>query len=238
MKELIFYPAGNTEALAYAVKMLRKEGCRFADAPDDTVTHLLLDVPHRNWDRLPSSIPVNATICGGNLKHPILSGYKTVDLLQDPIYLAENANITAHCAVKMALVHLPVTLDQCPVLILGWGRIGKCLAQLLRQMGACVTVAVRKDTDRAMLLALGYDTVDIQARNYSLAHYRLIFNTVPAPVLTEDALAHCNAHCLKLELASQPGISGEDIIDARGLPNRSAPESSGQLIARSILRLC
>lgn len=241
MKERIFYSAGSTDALIHAAVILKAKGYRFADTLDSTVTHLLLDVPHKDWDSLPTVLSHDLTIIGGNLSHPALAGHKTIDLLQDPLYLAENAKITAHCAVKLALVQSPVILCGCPVLVVGWGRIGKCLAQLLRQMGAHVTVAVRKETDRAMLLALGYDVLDIQTLTHGPAHcrmiFRMIFNTVPSVILSRDALSECPKDCLKLELASLPGMEGDDIINARGLPNRGAPESSGQLIARSILRL-
>ena len=241
MKDQIFYSAGDTQAMTYATAALQQTGCRFAAEPDTSVSHLLLDVPHKNWACLPailSRLSPDVTIVGGNLSHPALAGYQTVDLLQDPIYLAQNAGITAHCAIKLVLQELPVTLNRCPVLVVGWGRIGKCLARLLRQMGASVTVAARKETDRAMLVALGYEVMDITAQVAGLANYRVIFNTVPAMVMSQDTLGCCRPDCLKLELASLPGIAGEDIICARGLPNRGAPESSGQLIAHCILRLC
>ncbi len=241
MKDRIFYCAGTSQALAYTVKALEQRDCRFAPVPDRSVTHLLLDVPHKNWACLPSPLEAlgpEITVVGGNLKHSTLSGYRTVDLLEDPVYLAENANLTAHGAVKLALEQLPVTLHHLPVLVVGWGRIGKCLSRLLRQMGACVTVAVRKDADRAILLALGYDAVDIHALDGSLARYRVIFNTVPVPVLGGDAMACCSGDCLKIELASQPGMAGTDIVCGRGLPSRYIPESSGALIARTVLRLC
>ena len=241
MKDQIFYSAGDTQALKYAAVALEQSGCLFALEPDASVTHLLLDVPHKNWACLPAileRLSPDVTIVGGNLSHPSLTNYKTVDLLQDAIYLAQNAGITAHCAVKLALHQSPVTLDRCPVLVVGWGRIGKCLSRLLKQMGASVTVAARKETDRGMLMALGYDTMDIKALDNGLSGYRMIFNTVPVAILSQEAMGCCRADCLKLELASLPGMAGEDIICARGLPNRGAPESSGELIARSILRLC
>ena len=203
----------------------------FASEPDCKVTHLMLDVPFRNPEKLPElllQLSKDVTIVGGNLNVP---GYKVIDLLQDPFYLAENADVTAHGAVKLALGLLPVTLKGLPVIVIGWGRIGKCLAQLLQQMGADVTVAARKEADRAMLSALGYDAIDVTAIS---SHYRLIFNTVPAPIFTGEQ----PEDCLKIELASVPGLAGDNIIDGRALPNRCAPESSGQLIARSILRLC
>jgi hypothetical protein len=33
-------------------------------------------------------------------------------------------------------------------------------------------------------------------------------------------------------------MAGDDVIDARGLPGKLAPESSGKLIAQRILQLC
>ena len=238
--EAVFYSAGHTEALSYACAFLKEKGYPFAITPDRTVTHLLLDVPFKEQvglDQILSQLSKDVTIFGGNLQQPILAGRKVFDLLKDPVYLAENANITAHCAMKLALSQLPVTLQNCPVLIVGWGRIGKCLAQLLKQTGACVSVAARKPQDRAMLTALGYIALDTNDLDSALANYRVIFNTVPVLLLKENALSHCGPNCIKYELASLPGMEGSDIISARGLPSRFAPESSGDLIARSILRL-
>lgn len=243
----VFYTAGYTDALGYAVTELKQKGFPFAVQPDKTVTHLLLPVPSFEPDgMLKGNVPLtpvlellsrNVTILGGNLGSFVPPGYKTVDLLNDPLYLAENADITAYCAAKLAAAKLPVTLRGCHVLIVGWGRIGKCLARLLKNMGAIVTVAVRKDTDRAILSALGYDTESIRTLGYSLVRYRVIFNTVPAIVLPAEAMQYCAADCLKIDLASAPGMDATDVIWARGLPNKDAPESSGKLIARSILGL-
>lgn len=247
MNSLKFYSAGHTDALAYAIKALREKGCVFAQQPDHTVTHLLLGVPSFNPDgtlkgggdleQVLACLPKSVTIFGGNLQHPALTDCKTVDLLQDAIYLAENARITAHCAVKHAMERLPVTLWGCHVLVVGWGRIGKCLAALLKNMGAIVTVAARKEADRAMLRALGYDALDATNLDYSLLRYRVIFNTVPVMVLPAAAMQHCAADCIKIDLASKPGMESDDVIWARGLPNQDAPESSGALIAQTVLRL-
>jgi dipicolinate synthase subunit A len=154
-----------------------------------------------------------------------------VDLLQDERYLALNARITAHCAVKVALQQLPVILDSCETLVIGWGRIGKCLAQLLQRMGANVTVCARKAADRSMLAALGYQVQDTQT--VDLSAYRIIFNTVPTMLFPS-----CPGNGLKIDLASQLGLGSNDVIWARGLPGKDAPESSGTLIAETLLPLC
>ena len=107
--------------------------------------------------------------------------------------------------------------------------IGKCLAKLLHALGACVTVAARKESRRVMIEALGYRSLPIE--KIRSEDFRLIINTVPAMVLPE---AHGTA--LKIDLATIPGIAGRDILQARGLPGLLAPESSGSLIAQTIIQ--
>ena len=239
MNDLIFYCAGCSRAQIYAAAFLMEEGAVFLPCPDHTVTHLLLPVPSFEPDgsikgggdlsEILSELPKTVTVIGGNLDRPELAEYDTLDLLADPWFLARNASITAHCTLELALAKLPVTLEKCPVLIVGWGRIGKCLAKLLHAMGACVTVAARKESRRVMIDALGYKSCsmdDIHTENY-----RLIINTVPAMVLPKAP-----GTALKMDLASTTGIGGKDVLWARGLPGKLAPESSGMLIAQTITR--
>lgn len=246
MNGILFYPAGDSPALTFAIRRLRDLGYAVTDNPSKNVTHLLLGVPSfddsgnlrggRDLEGILSQLPKTVTVVGGNLRHPLLEGYATMDLLQDARYLAQNAAITADCALQVARNHLPIVLQSCPVLILGWGRIGKCLAKLLKASGAHVTVAARKETDLAMLQALGYEAEQIEKLRFGLVKYRLIFNTVPYLILDQDQVYHCSRDCVKVELASRPGIAGEDVIQARGLPGKMAPESAGLLIAKSVIR--
>ena len=232
--------AGNTPALHYAIQALANRGYSSTQTPAADVTHLLLPVPSfeanghiKGGGDLGSvlpQLPKNVIVLGGLLDRPELANYHRIDLLKDPLYTARNANITAHCAVKLALNKLPATLEKQQVLVIGWGRIGKCLGKLLRDMGAQVTVAARKESDRAMLAALGYRAIHTQ--NIGTPPYRVIFNTVPQMVCPQ-----CPGDGLKIDLASQPGLGGEDVIWARGLPGKDAPESSGQLIAETAIRL-
>ncbi len=234
-----FYTAGYTAALSYAVNLLKNENYTILSHPEDA-THLLLPVPSFEPDgrikgggdlkALLSKLPRNITILGGNLSRPEFSEYHTVDFLKDPLYLAENAAITAHCAVKLAMGKLPTTLQDCPVLVVGWGRIGKCLADLLQRIGAAVTVAARKETDRAMLTALGYGVVSTEVLDTT--PYRVIFNTVPVMLSPNSP-----GDALKIDLASSLGLGSSDVLWARGLPNKDAPESSGRLIARTAMRI-
>ena len=237
---LKLYPAGRSEALSHACTFLAKTGCSIQASPTCETTHLLLPVPSfespdhikggGTLSELLADLPKDITVVGGNLSCHELEGYNTLDLLKDPYYVAQNASITAYCAVTIAAQHLHVTYYECPILIIGWGRIGKCLAQLLKNLGADITIAARKAADRGMAKALGYKSIDI--KQLPTCGYRVIFNTAPSPILPEN-----NDPALKIELSSKQGIAGDDVILARGLPGRYAPESSGKLIADTIIRL-
>lgn len=239
MGQYRIYTAGHTAALSYAQKEL-SQIYHFLPYPDKTATHLLLPVPSFASDGtikggdgilpLLRTLGEDVTIIGGNLNRTEFKNYRTLDLLQDPFYLTENAHITACCAIKYALNALPVILPSCRVLVIGWGRIGKCLSHHLKQMGADVTVCARKEIDRATASSLGYATSELCA--IIPAAYRVIFNTVPAMVMPT-----CPEGPVKIDLASSPGIGGEDVIRARSLPNKDAPESSGKLIAKTVIRL-
>ena len=229
MNAKIYCPVRN-QALEYAIKHLP-----VSPAPDKQVTHLLLPIPSFNADGsirgggnlsdILSILPENITIIGGNLNSQALANYQTIDLLQNPVYVAENADITARCAIKLLCECLPCTLKNLPILVIGWGRIGKCLARLLQANDALVTVYARKEADRAMLSALGYSVQNA----LEPTGFRAVINTAPAVVLP-----NCPKDAFKMELSSVLGIGGDDVLWARGLPAIHAPESSGKLIADTV----
>ena len=93
----------------------------------------------------------------------------------------------------------------------------------------------RKEADRSILRALGYGAENSLALKPNC--YRVIFNTVPAAVLSKEQCVNCDPNCIKIELASQPGMDDPSVISALGLPAKYAPETSGNLIADTFVRL-
>lgn len=221
MDSITIFPAGDSPALAHAARYLAEKGISIGE---ENATHLLLNVPTKKealgW------LSPNTTVIGGNLDW-LPPALPRLDLLRDEIYVAENAHLTADCAIRLLGQHLKMAFRACPVLVIGWGRIGKCLAAMLKNLDATVSVAARKETDLAMLNALGFDAVPMDKIRQE--DYLAIVNTAPAPVLGAG-------EGLRIDLASRQGIAGENVIWARGLPGKMLPESSGKLIAQAVLR--
>lgn len=248
MDGITFCLSGETSALRYAGEFLSAKGISIVSSPSPKVTHLLLPVPSFDGkglvrgggapEAILSQLSDRVVIMGGYLSHPAFQNYTKFDFLQDACYLAENAAITADCALSILGKHLPVIFAGCPIVIIGWGRIGKCLAARLKALQADVTVAARKESDRAALISLGYNTILPEALNQILPPCRAIVNTAPAPVIGREQASLCPKGCVFLDLASSPGICCEGVLWERGLPNRDKPESSGKLIAQTALRLC
>ena len=225
MKEIAVFPATDAPAVRFAAQFLAEQGV--AIVPSERATHWLLPAP--TPAQLLTAIPPEVAVIGGNLD-ALPDTYRRLDLLKSERYQARNAALTADCALRLLGQQLPVAFSGCPIWVIGWGRIGKCLCQELAALGVRVTVAARKESDRAMAMALGYDAVTVEG--IVPGRFRAIFNTAPAPVLPRG-----DEMCVKIDLASRQGMAGENVIWARGLPGKMLPESSGWLIAQEILAL-
>lgn len=221
----------STPALSFAAGILRQSGILPAGCAEDA-DYLLY----------PSPTPLNAmedychgaTVIGGNLDF-LNSCVPRIDLLKDPYYLAHNAAITAEAALGLILSRMPCAITDGEILILGWGRIGKCLTHQLAHLNAPLSVFARRPEDRAMLRALGYTPIDPESLSGALSRFRCIVNTVPAPVLSQADEQQISEDCYKLDLASVCCLPGSNVHHAKGLPGKYKPESSGKLIANTIL---
>lgn len=116
-----------------------------------------------------------------------------------------NAAATAEAALQVAMEHLDRTLLGTNCLVLGFGRIGKLLSFRLHGLGAQVTAAARKASDRAWIRAYGWNALDTAALTGELEPFPVVFNTVPSLLLDEPLLKELPGGCLYVELASVPG---------------------------------
>ena len=129
-------------------------------------------------------------------------GLTLTDYLSREELAVRNGVPTAEGAIEAAMAATDVTLCGTPCLVIGFGRIGKLLAHRLRGLGAEVTVSARRLDDLAWIDAFGYRGLRTNRLAGRLGSFRVVFNTVPNMVLTEELLRELPRECVLLELAS------------------------------------
>lgn len=165
------------------------------------------------------------------------------DYFDSEVVQLRNAIPTAEGAIGVAVSALPVTIAGCPIVVTGYGRCGYALAARLRLLGADVTVAVRRREAQVMAEGDGCRSISIRELQTNPPECRMLFNTVPAPILTAETLHKFRKDCVLAELASGTGDTlkkeaekaGLPFIRASGLPGKTAPETAGNILADSIL---
>lgn len=189
-------------------------------------------------------------VCAGMVKPPLVSAARDRGLeLRDYFAREElaiaNAVPTAEGAVQLALEELPVTLHNARCLVIGYGRVGRVTAHRLGALGARVSVAARSHEQLAWARVWGYAIEHTAQLTPWLCGYDLVVNTVPAPILGEEALAALKPGALVIDLASKPGgvdfdaagRLGVKVIWALSLPGKVAPVSSGEYIKMTIYHI-
>lgn len=153
-------------------------------------------------------------MAGGRLDEETILAAQARGLLWRDYFAREelavaNAVPTAEGAIQLAMENMPITIHACRALVIGYGRIGRILADRLRGLGAFVTVAARRYEQLAWAETDGCTAQRLGDMGGWLCGYDLIINTVPARVLTEELLGDLKPSCLVIDVASKPG--GADV---------------------------
>ena len=175
------------------------------------------------------------------------TGVHLTDYMQLEEVQARNAIPSAEGAIYLAMQQLSITLAGARVAVLGHGRIGRALAQRLNALGAQVSVAVRRESERERVREAGYTPLWIEQGELTqpLNDYDVVFNTIPVRILGDKALESITPGTLLIELASAPGgwspgseaLQRLQVIYAPGLPAKYAPDTAGKLIAQALYPL-
>jgi dipicolinate synthase subunit A len=189
-------------------------------------------------------------LCGGKLPESFCRLAEEKGIVIRDYFAREELAIangvpTAEGAIQIAMEELQTTIYDCRVLVIGYGRLGKLLAQRLKGLGARVTVSARNYADLAWIQASGYLPEHTDQLDGWLGGYGLIVNTVPTMVLDGARLADIDPECLVIDLASKPGgvdyeaatRLGVKVIHALSLPGKVAPETSGKIICNTIYHM-
>ena len=174
---------------------------------------------------------------GHGWKHLLFSG--------DEPLLRSNAELSAEGALARAMQEPDFAIWQQRALVIGYGRLGRALARKLTALGAWVTVAARREESRLRARSDGMRSCAMEEMLDIAPSIRLVFNTVPSPVMNEALLRSFPSDARLWELASAPyGYDQQMALDCGlhseilpSIPSRYAPSATADALYDALLRL-
>ena len=160
-------------------------------------------------------------------------GGALADVSYDETFTEENARLTAESTLLHIMNTCSASAEGMRIGIVGYGRIGKCLAELLLFLGARITVFTRREHTKMELLFSGVDAQLVADADFSRCD--ILINTAPARLFTQK---QCDTlSCEVLELAPGENFPGaEKVTRLPSLPAKILPVSGGRVYARAIVR--
>ncbi len=174
-------------------------------------------------------------------------GLSLTDYYDSEALTVKNAHLTAEGALHIYMTEKKISVFGSHILVIGSGRVAKCIAHVFSAVGAEVAVMARNRGELAFAELAGHRICDLTLACVRLTEfssgYDAIINTVPVTFMTGCYLSSVPTETLIIDLASVP--YGVDVAEARrlginavratSLPGKYAPESAGQLIAEAIM---
>ena len=194
-------------------------------------------------DAIPAGVPAFGGAVPFRLHaRAVQCGVRLIDYLSREELAIRNAVPTCEGALQLAMEQTDCTIQGAHVLVIGAGRIGFLLAVRLHALGAQVTVAARSLRDRARIESAGLAAVDTAQLAQEVHGREIIFNTVPAQLLTGEILRALTPSCIVIDLASMPGGVAPDaepptgcrVIHALSLPGKVAPRTAAAAIYATV----
>jgi len=169
-------------------------------------------------------------------------GKNCIDYCSTDSYSLLNAVPTAEGAISFAIENTPFTLWNSRVLVIGYGRTGKILAERLKSFKCDLTVSARKDADFSLLEANGINYCHTGKLDSTPLNYDIIFNTIDFHAIKENLMALKNT--LLIDLSSKGGFDFERAKDLGiswhklpGIPGKTAPQTAGEILAKTVISL-
>lgn len=151
-----------------------------------------------------------------------------------------NSIPSAEGTIQMAMEATNITIHSSESYVIGFGRFGITLVNMLKGMGAKVTVVARKSADLARAVEMGVRAVGFIELENVINQAEIVFNTAPALVLNRNLLEKMSREAVIIDLASIPGGTDFEYAQmlgikaqlAPGLPGIVAPKTAGRMLAK------
>lgn len=190
------------------------------------------------------------TLLAGQFKQEVYDiasekNVKLIDILKREDLSVLNAVSTAEGTIKIAIEETPRNLHGSNILVLGFGRVGKILSNMLKGLGANVSCEARKNSDLAWIKAYGYEPIALANLRDNLNRFDIIINTIPYIILDKENLENVRRDVLIIDLASSPGGVDRDAIKkqkikfiwALSLSGKVSPVTSAEFIKQTLYNI-
>ena len=148
---------------------------------------------------------------------------KVLDLLKDESYIIFNAKITVEGIIKYLIENTEDTIFNSKILVLGYGRIGKILCNVLKSFteniycmpnskeelewlkSNCVNYIFEENFNDLNKNLKKVDNIAKKELHKFLGNFEIIINTIPRIILNEKEICSLNKDVFILDVASKPG---------------------------------
>lgn len=170
---------------------------------------------------------------------------RCLELMERDDVAIYNSIPTVEGALVIAIQNTDITIHNSTCVVLGLGRVGMSLARVLQAIGAKVRMGVRTSGDMARAFEMGLTPFRLSELSEQVKDADIIFNTIPALVITAHVLMQAPYDVLIIDLASKPGGVDYEFAKKRGikailapsLPGIVAPKTAGRILARTMMQI-
>lgn len=173
------------------------------------------------------------------------AGIALIPLLNRDDVAIYNSIPTAEGAIMMAFEQTDHTIHSSKVIVAGFGRVGNTVANKFSALGAKVSVCARSIRDLARITEMGLHAIPLEKIHEHTYNCDVLINTIPAPVITKEAIQNLPTNGFIIDLASKPGGTdfeyarkrGIKAVLAKSLPGIVAPKTAGKILADVITQI-
>lgn len=185
------------------------------------------------------------TIFAGNLNDDtknILKNKKIkfVNMIEDEQFVVDNAKLTAEGVLEHIISDTEKSIFENKILILGFGRCGKEILNLLNKLNLNVSMVTFNKNKLDSIKNKTYFEFEFLK---DLKNFDIIINTIPAKIIKDEMLDYFNDDAVILEIASINCLNKDSInsksfkyILCPALPMVFSAESAGKIMFESIIR--
>ena len=233
------YIVSKDERYYYLNELLRKDGHNSKITEPKSLENAKVvifsvrdELSEAEYKTVLSSLEKDTLVLCGNEKtiKEYFNG-RVISYSKNEDFLLKNAYLTSEAFLSIWQEKTKESFFGKNVLIVGYGRIGRCLSKMLSCLGANVNIYARRSEVRKKVKTDGFKSVTLDI----LDAYDAIINTAPDLVFNEESMGKISTNTLLFDLASKSGFYDEKRVTlARGLPGKILPKSAGHVIYDTI----